>query len=129
MTLEEALRSKLLSNSTLYALVGDNIFPNEARQGLEGNYIVYVMASLVPNYTASKLYDDIVIQFSCFSDLYTTARQIAELVRVELGKFSGTIEGVKIPMILFENQGVSERQTDSRKAHVSYDFRIFLNKE
>ncbi|GAB3511692.1 DUF3168 domain-containing protein [Emticicia fontis] len=126
--IEDALRNKLLSNSALSALIGDRIYVLQAPQGVQGNYVVYLIVSEQGVYTATDHCDEIIIQYSCFAEKYADARLMAKTIRAELDNFYGELEGLFVVSIRFDGRGANEREKDSRKAHVSYDFRIILNK-
>jgi len=124
--IEEALRTRLIANSSLTAIVGTRIFPLEIPQGDAVPAVVYQIININPrNAQAGCVYDDYLIQYSCFSTSYKQAREMAEIIRSDLDRFCGTLDGVYVPMIRFEGLGANDRGSDTRYAHVSYDFRIF----
>lgn len=125
--IEDILRNKLLTNATLTNLVGNRIFVQEAPQGVQVPYIVYLIVSVSPEYCQNYESDEITIQYSVFAQKYADARNIAGLIRQELSGFSGVLDGEYMPMIIFDSQGANERDTTSRLAHISYDFKIRKN--
>lgn len=125
--IEDALRNKLLDNTNLTALIADRLFVQEAPQGVARPYVVYLVVSLNPEYCQGESTDHIIIQYSCFAERHSESRAIANIIRQDLNGFSGELEGIKIPSIVFDSQGVNIREKDSRLAHISYDFRIILN--
>lgn len=126
--LEDALRTRLLADSAIASLINDRMFVNEAPQGVVSPYVVYTVVSLMPQYGTSCVYDEMIMQYSCFADKYADARSVANAIRNNIGRFSGTIGSFYVPKIRFHSQGANEKEKDSRKAHISYDFEIILNK-
>lgn len=128
MNIEDALRRKLLANTAIAAAIGDRMFVLEAPQGVTGSYVVYLIVSEQGIYSQTDHCDEIVIQYSVFAEKYADARAITKLIRKELDEFWGELEDLYVASIRFDGQGANEREKDSRKAHISYDFRIILNK-
>jgi hypothetical protein len=126
--LEDALRTRLLADTEIASLIGERMFVNEAPQGIERPYVVYMVVSLMPQYGTSCVYDEMVIQYSCFAEKYADARSVVNAIRNNIGRFSGKIGPLHVPKIRFHSQGANEREKDSRLAHISYDFEIILNK-
>lgn len=126
--IEDALRDKLISNTSLFEVVADRIYVNEAPQGCETPYIVYTIISIQPTYAAHCILDDVTIQYSVFAQKYGVARTAANLVRAELERFSGVLDELYVVNIDFSGLGVSQKEKDSRLAHISYDFKITINK-
>lgn len=125
--IEDKIRDRLLTNTALTAKIGQNIFVNEAPQGLTGSYVVYLLVSEIPIHTNTDVSDELIIQYSVFADRYADARGIAKVIRDDLDRFTGNLGGISVAEIIFDSMGVSVKEKDSRKAHISYDFRITLN--
>ena len=125
--IEDKMRDRLLANSALTAKIGQNIYVNEAPQGVTGSYVVYFLVTETPIHTNTDVTDELTIQYSVFADRYIDARSIAKIIRDDLDRFTGTLGGISVAEIIFDSMGVSMKEKDSRKAHISYDFRITLN--
>lgn len=125
--IEDKMRDRLLANNALTAKIGQNIYVNEAPQGVTGSYVVYLLVSETPIHTNTDVTDELTIQYSVFADKYADARSIAKIIRDDLDRFTGTLGGISVAEIIFDSMGVSMKEKDSRKAHISYDFRITLN--
>ena len=121
------MRDRLLANSALTAKIGQNIYVNEAPQGVTGSYVVYLLVTETPIHTNTDVTDELTIQYSVFADKFADARGIARIIRDDLDRFTGTLGGISVAEIIFDSMGVSMKEKDSRKAHISYDFRITLN--
>lgn len=57
-----------LSGSALSAHIANRMYKGRAPEGAEYPYIVFLTVSDVPNLTFSEDFEDVVIQFSLFSD-------------------------------------------------------------
>lgn len=125
--IEDKMRDRLLANAALTAKIGQNMYVNEAPQGLTGSYVVYLLVSETPIHTNTDVTDELTIQYSVFADKYADARSIAKIIRDDLDRFTGNLGGISVAEIIFDSMGVSVKEKDSRKAHISYDFRITLN--
>jgi hypothetical protein len=126
--IEDALRTKLLLNTTLTGLVADRIYVNEAPQSGAKPYIVYTVITIEPIYSARCVLDEVTIQYSVFAERYGQARTIVNLIRTDLERFNGLLSGISVVNIDFAGLGASEKEKDSRLAHISYDFKITINK-
>lgn len=126
--IEDALRTKLLLNTSLTGLVADRIYVNEAPQAGPKPYIVYTVITIEPIYGARCVLDEVTIQYSVFAERYGSARTIVNLIRTDLERFNGLLSGISVVNIDFAGLGASEKEKDSRLAHISYDFKITINK-
>ena len=127
MELEDALRSRLLANTAIAALISERMFVLQAPQKVENPYVVYLVVNTNPTYGQGCISDETIVQYSVFAQSYGQARNIAKLIRASLENFGGMIEDTSIGCIKFDGIGVSEKEKDSQLAHISYDFRIILN--
>lgn len=127
--IEDALRTRLLADSSISALIADRMYVLQAPQGGPTPYVVYMIVSENPNYTVGCVSDELIIQYSVFSATYAQARSIAKAIRANLENAHGTIGGVGVSSIRFDGIGANEREEDSRLVHISYDFRIILNNQ
>lgn len=127
--IEDALRTKLLANTAITNIIGQRIYVLQAPQSIDLPYVVYLIVSNTPEYTANCITDNVVIQYSVFAKSYVQARTIANLIRSELEPFFGEIDGISVVVIRFDGIGASEREKDSQLAHISYDFKIIINKQ
>jgi len=126
--IEDALRTKLLANTEISALIGERMYVLQAPQAVEVPYVVYFVVSSMPDYYSGCIQEDVTIQYSVFAQTYAQARTIANLIRAELEPFYGEIEGISVTVIRFDGIGASEREKESQLAHISYDFKIKINK-
>lgn len=125
--IEDALRTKLLANSQIAALIADRMYVLQAPQAVSTPYVVYFVVSNQPIYSVNSINDDIIIQYSVFAPTYAQSRTIANLIRTDLDNYFGTLSGISIATIQFNGIGVQEKEKESQLAHISYDFRIILN--
>jgi hypothetical protein len=98
VTIGDAIRDILLSDSVVTALVSDKISPLKVAQTDTYPAIVYVTVSTVPTECwgdKSKL-DQIRIQMSAFSKFYEQAFEIDQAVRNVLDQFDGEKQGYEL---------------------------------
>lgn len=127
--IEDALRTRLLADSLISTLISDRMYVLQAPQGGPTPYVVYLIVSENPNYTVGCVSDELIIQYSVFSETYLQGRSIAKAIRANLENAHGIIGGVDVSSIRFDGIGVNKREDDSRLVHISYDFRIILNNQ
>lgn len=96
MTLYGAIRTKLLSDAAVTAVVGQRIWAMTKQQETAGAYILLQMVSgtRLQNITGSSKVARSRIQLTCVSDNFDTAVNLRELVIASLYPFSGTMGGV-----------------------------------
>lgn len=127
--IEDALRSRLLADSSISAIIADRMYVLQAPQGINTPYVVYLIASETPIYTVGCVADELIIQYSVFSTTYNQAQSIAKAIRANLENAHGIIGGVDVSSIRYEGTGANKREEDSQLVHISYDFRIILNNQ
>lgn len=102
MSVESALRDRLLSDATIAAAVGDRVYPTLAVQGATAPYIVYTRigarheASLTgPSGLARAVY-----QIDCYAGTADAAIDLGDAVRALLHAITWTAGGVDYaPMV------------------------------
>lgn len=65
--LATAIFSKMTSATDLYALIGGRLFHQEAPEGAEFPYVVFLIVSDMPEYPGGKTIEDVLLQFSILS--------------------------------------------------------------
>lgn len=65
--LTTAIVAKMTSSTDLYTDIGGRLFKNDADEGAELPYVVYMIVSDVPEYPGGKTIERVLIQFSLFS--------------------------------------------------------------
>lgn len=125
--IEDALRTRLLADTAIAALIGERMYVTQAPQGVTAPYVVYLVVTENPIYGVGSVNDDVVIQYSVFASTYAQTRTIAKAIRANLENAFGTIGGVSVALIKYSGLGANEREKESQLAHISYDFRIILN--
>ena len=106
MIIGDAIYSILSGDSTLSGLVGTKIYPVKAPQRVTFPYIVYSLSSTDPTDQKDGVspVDDNTLEVDCYADSYRTAHTIALSIRAALDDYSGTVQGVKIRHLWFQNQ-------------------------
>lgn len=110
--LAEAVYSLLSNDAGVAALVGDRIFPDVSPQRTPSPFVVYSTVSSSsyrhvkgPSGRATPRY-----QFDCYAESRLDADRLATAVRIALEGFTGTVAGVAISRITFDNRqtGIDE---------------------
>lgn len=129
MKIEEALFSHLKSHAGLSALVGTRIYPQIMPQGVTMPAVTYQKISGPREYShggPSELAHPR-FQLSCWAKNYSTAKDIAEQVRLALQAYRGTMGGaggVTVYGAFLENE-IDLYESDTRLYHIPVDFSIW----
>lgn len=105
-TLENAIYSRLHTDSDVLGVVGDRIYPDFATQNQTFPQIIYAQIDSQSSNamrTASSLFDTR-IQVDSWAKTKPEARDLANKVRTSLDGFIGTILGVRIWGVQFLNE-------------------------
>ena len=91
-----AIRSALMANEELQALVGDKIMPIRASKGTDGDFVAYWRDRYTRKRTNMGYYDECEVFLACVSEDHERSQIIAELVDKELegvhAEFTGALE-------------------------------------
>ena len=120
MAAEKAIRSILIDDGDVGALVGDRIFPIVRRENSALPAIVYQQISGVRDqmFSGPSGFVEARFQINCWAETYEGADELAEAVRGALNGYNGTKESVVIqcihlldegdmPSMLADNEGLS----------------------
>lgn len=125
--LRTAIYTKLSGDAAVSAIVGTNIYPVKLPPtNLTPPYITYFRVSTVRvqsmlggSQLASPLF-----QFDAWAKTHAAADDLAEKIRLALEGFKGTVSGVVIGGILFQNQ-FEEYDEDAELHRVMSEYRIW----
>jgi hypothetical protein len=105
-SIDESLVSILAVSTAVTAICGQRIYPLYARQTAPKPLVIYQRISSVrehshdgPSGLARPRF-----QFRCVANSFSEARGLADAVRGALDGYQGTVGGVRIDAILFENE-------------------------
>ena len=106
MKIGEAIYSILQADTTIKEYVDNKIFPMMAPDARALEYITYTIISDVRNKNKDRevTVDAIRIQIDCFAKTYERVVQISDAVSDVLSYYSGTVEGIDIDIITFEDE-------------------------
>jgi hypothetical protein len=98
MALEKALRSVLVADADVTALVDSRVYPEHRQQGNDLPAVVYQLVGTQPQNSAGghTSLTRATMSFDCVATTYSGAKTLAEKVRQALMDYSGTSEGVVI---------------------------------
>lgn len=98
-SIDDALRTKLLSYTAISTLLGDRFYPEAAEQGAQTPYGVYSIISTYPYHTVSDVTRAAQsrIQIDCYADTQATANELYHAVRRSgICNFRGDVGTIKI---------------------------------
>jgi hypothetical protein len=128
MLIEQAILTKLLATSGLTDLIGERIYYVKAPQDVGIPYVVFFKVSGAREHShdgASGLARPR-FQFSCFSETYYEAKQIAEQIQSALQAYSGTMGGaggVEVGASFYDNE-TDMYEEDTKLYHIAVDYMI-----
>lgn len=103
--IEEGFTTYLLAHTGLSALIGNRIFPMRLPEGVDLPAITYERVSgprmrshSGPSGTANPRY-----QFRCWGDPYSSAKDVADQLRIALDGFSGDMGTVAVQAAFVED--------------------------
>jgi hypothetical protein len=104
--IEEALRTYLLTQTSLTALIGDKIYPGRPDQNATMPYIVLIDISNVFDHTheGQSSLESPVKQLTIYSTVKAQSMAIAGFVKTAIRDFSGTLSGLLIHWIKLMNE-------------------------
>jgi hypothetical protein len=107
MAVEKAIRSILIDDGDVGALVGDRVFPIVRRDGSALPAIVYQQISGVRDQMLSgpSGFVEARFQINCWAETYEGADELAEAVRGALDGYNGTKESVVIQCVHLLDEG------------------------
>jgi len=101
---EQAIRSRLTSQSSVTDLVSTRIYPQAAPQGASLPYVIYdVGSSPVEAMSGHTGLTYANFSLSCYATTYASVKEITEQVRLVLDGWSGTSESVLVKSVIHNN--------------------------
>ncbi len=125
MTIQEAIRTYLMTVVPVTALIGNRMYDIALPAQVMLPAISYFVVSEPGNYThqGSSHLRDIRMQFSCWGKTYATARAVVTQVLTALEAYTGTLSGLPIGHCLLANiRDVPE--PEANVYHIAVDFMI-----
>lgn len=104
--IEQALYSRITSDSTIAALIGTRFFPNQIPQGQKLPAVIYKQEKGDREHIMAGAVGLVNSQYSitCYAESYSQAKELSEAVRKCLDGYSGTVESVSIEGIFLEDE-------------------------
>jgi len=106
MEIDEALRTYLLTQAGLTALISQRIFPNELPQGITLPAVTYIQISDIKEHTLTGQLEleHPMIQYTVYAALPSTARPVANQIKSAMKDYSGTLSGLVIQKMELQNE-------------------------
>lgn len=114
-----AVRSILLSNSTLSGLIGTRIYPNKPPLDCSWPAISYSF----PSDPFQRVVRGARVQVDCWAESYTACHTLADLIESTLNSFCGVSKGITIEGI-YPQSPYDMPDDDTEISHIAYDFII-----
>lgn len=101
----KAIYSILTSDSDVSAIVGTRVYPQIAAQGAAFPFVVYVLQDTSPSDTKSGVstLDEVRYDIVVASETYAEASDLTNKIRTALDRYTGTVAGVVIDSIQFQD--------------------------
>lgn len=117
MDIEEAVRTYLLTNTSLTTLISTRIVPDIIKDGTSLPVVVYTKISDVKDHKLTGQYSEErpVIQYTAFATTKSSARAIAAEIKESLVDYSGTLSGITVQHIKLLNEGSDIEQSGEEK--------------
>lgn len=121
----------LLSNdATVSGIVSTRIYPDTAPQNASFPYVVYQITGTIPTNDkdgTSKL-DTVIMQIDAYSTSYDTTRTLADAIRTELDRYSGTNGTTVVDKIIFSNESSGPPDLGLGVFWLSQDYEIRIKR-
>jgi len=107
MAIERAIRTLLVDDGGVAALVGSRVFPIRREQGSSLPAIVYQQISGPRFYKVTEPMGWVESRFqvTCWAGTYAESRALSDAVREAVGGYSGTSESVIIDHVFIADEG------------------------
>jgi hypothetical protein len=132
LTDTECIEPKRLNALTnLRTIIGDKLYPDEAPEGTQPDYIVYQNISDVPGHTlqGESTLKSPVYQFTIYASSKKQAATIGRYFRAAFSDFRGTMGGLNIQYIELLNELYSRYTSDDVSADVLYlEYQIYFDR-
>lgn len=104
----KAIYSILTGDTDVNAIVSGRVYPQIAAQGAAFPFAVYVLQNTDPSDTKSGVstLDEVRYDIVVASETYAEASDLTEKIRTALDRYSGTVAGVVIDSIQFQDLDV-----------------------
>jgi len=127
MNIGAVIYNLLYSNTDVRSIVDNKIFPMMSPDGRALEYITYQIISDVRNKNKDRVIsgEAIRIQIDCFAKTYARVVEIADAVSDALSYYTGTVNGIAIDIITFEDENdLSEIESKTYRKEQDYIIRI-----
>ena len=113
MTIEEAIRTYLLTQTGLTALVSTRIVVDEVTDGVTLPAVSYQKISDVKSHflTGQSTLENPIFQYTAYATTKAVAKSVATQLKLALCDYQGTLSGLQIQKIELQNE-FSNSETD-----------------
>jgi hypothetical protein len=99
----KVIYGRLSAEPTVIAIVGQKIYPDLTPQDVQYPFCVYTITNSIPvDYKDGQSnLEEINIQIDCYTQSYDLTQELANAVRNNLDRFSGSVNGVNVQTIKY----------------------------
>ncbi len=126
MSIEIALRNKLLENVNLENIVGERMYLLKLPQNPVYPAVVYFKVSNPRHHAIGVAYPR--FQFSVFAKTYKEAKKVADLIRFVIQREKGITGGIPIIQGVYLNE-IDLYESDTQLYHIACDYKIIYKGE
>lgn len=129
MSVEAAVRTLLVNDSTLNSTIKSKVYPAIITQETLPPFLVYLFTEIKANEskTGASTLDKTYFSILSISATYSQARSIADRVRVVLDFYKGTVGGTVIQRINFDDERNSF-DSKSKFYIIEQDYIVFVER-
>lgn len=126
MTIGEAIYTILSGNAGLTAVVpASSIGAINLPKDFKNPCVIYSRSSTIPDTTKEEEYwQQVTYEVDCFASTATQAREIADLCKTALNRYTGAFTGFTIDLIRFEGQDDRNYDPDNETYQVSQGYLV-----
>lgn len=135
--MNDTVRTILVNNAGVTALVGTKIYANRGKQTDDAPYVVIRQLGVNPHHTKSAVstYDDVRISIYILAARYITsggvigAKNVAHAIRTALDKYTGTVDGVIVKDVTFTDEDSDDiNEANYSAVAIRQDYTITINR-
>ena len=132
MSIEEAIKAYLLTKTGITSLVSTRILADEVTEGIAFPAIAYQKISDTKDHflTGQSKLERPIFQYTAYATTKTSARAIADQIKLALVDYQGTLSGIVIQKIELQNEMSNSESDGSTRIHTEdLEFQINYVKE
>lgn len=120
----KVIYNRLESDAAISGIVQDKIYPDIVPQNVTYPFVVYTITNSTPvDYKDGQSnLEEITVQIDCYTQSYDDTQTLANNIRNNLDRFTGTVEGVEVTTIKYISSDSQVYNADLNVYWMSVDF-------